>query len=123
MSRRTVRLFVAGRVQGVGFRAFLIREANALGLDGWARNRADGSVEALSESLAKLSTSEVQVRVIRQAVGQALHTTTATRQSRKGRISSWKAVKSTRRTNSSVNSRMPARRSSELKTPGTTCTR
>jgi translation initiation factor IF-2 len=30
----------------------------------------DGSVEALSESLAKLSTSEVQVRVIRQAVGQ-----------------------------------------------------
>ncbi len=30
----------------------------------------DGSVEALSESLAKLSTAEVQVRVIRQAVGQ-----------------------------------------------------
>lgn len=48
MSRRIVRVFVAGRVQGVGFRAFLIREANALGLDGWARNRADGSVEALA---------------------------------------------------------------------------
>jgi acylphosphatase len=48
MSRRVVRLFVAGRVQGVGYRAFLIREANALGLDGWARNRADGTVEALA---------------------------------------------------------------------------
>lgn len=48
MSARTVRVFVTGRVQGVGFRAFLIREANALGLRGWARNRADGSVEALA---------------------------------------------------------------------------
>ncbi|PPD40376.1 MAG: acylphosphatase [Methylocystis sp.] len=48
MSRRVVRFFVTGRVQGVGFRAFLIREANALALDGWARNRADGSVEALA---------------------------------------------------------------------------
>ncbi len=48
MSRRVVRLFVTGRVQGVGFRAFLIREAAALGLDGWARNRGDGSVEALA---------------------------------------------------------------------------
>lgn len=48
MSMRLVRFFVTGRVQGVGFRAFLIREANALGLDGWARNRADGSVEALA---------------------------------------------------------------------------
>lgn len=48
MSRRIIRFFVSGRVQGVGFRAFLIREANALGLDGWARNRSDGSVEALA---------------------------------------------------------------------------
>lgn len=48
MSRRVVRFFVAGRVQGVGFRAFLIREANGSGLVGWARNRSDGSVEALA---------------------------------------------------------------------------
>ncbi len=48
MSRRVVRFFVAGRVQGVGFRAFLIREANAAGLVGWARNRSDGTVEALA---------------------------------------------------------------------------
>jgi acylphosphatase len=32
-------------VQGVGFRAATRREAMALGLTGWARNRADGSVE------------------------------------------------------------------------------
>jgi len=48
MSRRVIRFFVAGRVQGVGFRNYLLREANALALDGWTRNRADGSVEALA---------------------------------------------------------------------------
>ncbi|HEY8161409.1 MAG TPA: acylphosphatase [Methylocystis sp.] len=48
MSGRAVRFFVTGRVQGVGFRAFLVREANALGLAGWTRNRLDGSVEALA---------------------------------------------------------------------------
>jgi acylphosphatase len=46
-ARRVTRIFVEGRVQGVGYRAFLVREAEALGLSGWARNRADGSVEAL----------------------------------------------------------------------------
>lgn len=48
MSRRIVRFYVAGRVQGVGFRNFLLREANARSLDGWTRNRADGSVETLA---------------------------------------------------------------------------
>lgn len=48
MSRRVIRFFVAGCVQGVGFRAFLIREADRMGLVGWARNRSDGSVEALA---------------------------------------------------------------------------
>ena len=39
---------VAGRVQGVGFRYFVWREAESIGVDGWVRNRVDGSVEALA---------------------------------------------------------------------------
>ena len=47
MTRRTVQVSVAGRVQGVGYRAFVEQQAVALGLSGWVRNRRDGSVEAL----------------------------------------------------------------------------
>lgn len=36
-----------GRVQGVGYRAFVEAEALARGLEGWVRNRRDGTVEAL----------------------------------------------------------------------------
>jgi len=46
MGRKTVRITVAGRVQGVGFRWFTQAEAERLGLSGWVRNRRDGSVEA-----------------------------------------------------------------------------
>jgi acylphosphatase len=46
-SRRCVRLRIEGLVQGVGFRAFVEREARALGLDGWVRNRRDGGVETV----------------------------------------------------------------------------
>ncbi|HEY1960865.1 MAG TPA: acylphosphatase [Rhizomicrobium sp.] len=42
-----LKLRIEGVVQGVGFRAFLIQEARSLGLDGWVRNRSDGTVEAL----------------------------------------------------------------------------
>ena len=41
------RLVVSGRVQGVGYRAFVEREAMRLGLNGWVRNRRDGTVEAV----------------------------------------------------------------------------
>jgi len=40
-------VIVHGRVQGVGFRAFLEDTAERLGLEGWVRNRRDGSVEAM----------------------------------------------------------------------------
>jgi acylphosphatase len=43
-----IRLIIEGRVQGVGYRAFLVREALALDLTGWARNRSDGGVEAIA---------------------------------------------------------------------------
>lgn len=43
------RYLVSGRVQGVAFRFFVLREAAALGLAGWVRNLPDGRVEVLAE--------------------------------------------------------------------------
>ncbi|HEY2597798.1 MAG TPA: acylphosphatase [Candidatus Dormibacteraeota bacterium] len=40
---------IKGDVQGVGFRFFLIRRAQALGLTGWVTNRDDGVVEFVAE--------------------------------------------------------------------------
>ncbi len=40
------RFVVRGRVQGVGFRYFVLRRARLLGLRGWVRNQPDGTVEA-----------------------------------------------------------------------------
>ena len=40
-------VMIQGRVQGVGYRAWTQRTAIRHGLDGWVRNRSDGSVEAL----------------------------------------------------------------------------
>ena len=46
-SRRSARVRILGRVQGVGYRDWLMRRAEAAGVAGWVRNRRDGSVEAL----------------------------------------------------------------------------
>jgi acylphosphatase len=46
------RFVVRGRVQGVGFRWFVEREAHMLGIAGWVRNKADGSVEVLAQGSA-----------------------------------------------------------------------
>ena len=43
----SMRVHVHGFVQGIGFRDFLVMAAEAQNLDGWVRNRSDGSVEAL----------------------------------------------------------------------------
>lgn len=44
---QTRRLRIFGSVQGVWYRGWTVETARALGLDGWVRNRRDGSVEAL----------------------------------------------------------------------------
>jgi acylphosphatase len=47
--RERVEVVVHGRVQGVGFRVFALREAMALGLDGFVANELDGSVRVVAE--------------------------------------------------------------------------
>jgi acylphosphatase len=52
MSDQTIqakRFIVRGRVQGVGFRWFVEREAHLLGIAGWVRNNHDGNVEILAQ--------------------------------------------------------------------------
>ena len=46
---KRVQIMIRGDVQGVGFRAAAQDTARGLGLRGWVRNRADGSVECLAE--------------------------------------------------------------------------
>ena len=43
----SLRLKIEGFVQAVGYRNFVIEKARAFNLDGWVRNRSDGTVEAL----------------------------------------------------------------------------
>jgi acylphosphatase len=47
MDRAIRQIAITGRVQGVGYRAWVEHEARAHRLEGWVRNRRDGSVEAL----------------------------------------------------------------------------
>ena len=47
----TARFLVHGRVQGVGFRWFVSRQAQTLGVTGYVRNLVDGSVEVLAQAV------------------------------------------------------------------------
>ena len=59
MADRARRYFVRGKVQGVGYRYFVERAAEELGIAGWARNLGDGRVEVYAigseEQLSELS--------------------------------------------------------------------
>lgn len=72
MTKTTERLLVTGLVQGVGFRAFVAREAERFGLSGWVRNRGFDQVEAvLHGDAAKL---EMLVELARQGpLGAKVH--------------------------------------------------
>ncbi len=48
MDARALRFIVRGRVQGEGFRYFVVRHARRLGLSGYTRNQQDGSVEVVA---------------------------------------------------------------------------
>jgi len=51
---------VRGRVQGVGYRAFVEDEAAQRGIAGWVRNRRDGTVEAVFEGTAEAVTGMIE---------------------------------------------------------------
>ena len=69
MSSVIRRVMVQGRVQGVGYRAWVEYQARRLGLNGWVRNRRDGSVEAVFEGDASVVAS--MVASCRQGPGSA----------------------------------------------------
>jgi acylphosphatase len=55
---------VRGRVQGVGFRYFVVRESRRLGLAGWVANESDGSVRLIAEgTTAAIGRLEAALRV------------------------------------------------------------
>ena len=47
MGNTILRIMIGGRVQGVGYRAWVEHEAMLRGLEGWVRNRRNGNVEAV----------------------------------------------------------------------------
>jgi acylphosphatase len=60
VERICLRVIIEGRVQGVGFRGWTIEQAKKRGLDGWVRNHADGSVEALFSGASDAVVAMVQ---------------------------------------------------------------
>jgi len=60
MADKAVHVVIHGRVQGVGFRAFVEGEARARGLAGWVRNLSDGRVEAVFSGEASVVDAVVE---------------------------------------------------------------
>ncbi|MGU9980235.1 acylphosphatase [Phreatobacter sp. HK31-P] len=58
-----IHLTISGRVQGVGYRQWFKRRADALGITGWVRNRSDDTVEALI-----FAGDEVREQLLRDAM-------------------------------------------------------
>ncbi len=65
------RLVLEGRVQGVGFRYYAARQAQALGVGGFVRNLPDGRVEAEAEGVASAVETFLQ-RLSRGPMGSAV---------------------------------------------------
>ena len=59
MSASLRQVMIKGEVQGVGYRAWVEHQAVAAGLEGWVRNRSDGSVEAVFAGSPKLAAEMV----------------------------------------------------------------
>ena len=59
MSNALRHVTIRGRVQGVGYRYFVEREAQSRDLEGWVRNRRDGSVEAVFAGPAEAVTAVI----------------------------------------------------------------
>ena len=68
----SLRLLVSGRVQGVGYRAWLVIEARRLGVTGWVRNLVDGRVEALVQGEPAMTERLVKACAV-GPVGAAVH--------------------------------------------------
>jgi acylphosphatase len=59
--KKRVHIRIHGFVQGVGFRFFVERNANRLGITGWVRNLLDGSVEVLAEGEEEALTELIEL--------------------------------------------------------------
>ena len=60
MSNALRHVTIRGRVQGVGYRYFVERQAQSRDLEGWVRNRRDGSVEAVFSGSADAATTMIE---------------------------------------------------------------
>ena len=69
----SLRVHIQGFVQGIGFRDFLVMAAQANKLDGWIRNRSDGSVEALVSGGTKAVEAFVQAAAYGHRAAKVRH--------------------------------------------------